>query len=447
MDSVCSNRGFTLALLAMFACADALMLASCGGGGGAAPPAPPLAFALPGPLQKTYGDSPFTDLATGGAGTGAITYSTSNASVGRVGATTGTVTITGAGNATITATKAADGSANSQQVSYSLTVTKASQSITVSNANPLAVFIGQPQTSPVTGGAGTGAFSYSSNNTAVITVDASSGVVLAVAPGSAQITVDKAGDANYNAAAQATFTVDAIPKTIQLHGWIGISDTVVSAVPAVPTVGLFRSASASCDLSQYSSCPQGQFNVFGSSTIADSAATLSRPAYYWLQHGPYISNPALITPTKFSPRAQAQMIAFNGRLWVIGGYDGQLRNDVWSSADGSTWTQVLANAPFSARDAFALAVFTGRLWLIGGYDGTSLNNEIWSTRDGLTWTQVTVSPNFSPRSGHGLIALQNRLWLIGGADNSGAITRKCSSAPRPATSTMQSGAASQYGTW
>src|SRR5438874_2567540 len=219
MDSVCSNRGFTLALLAMFACADALMLASCGGGGGAAPPAPPLAFALPGPLQKTYGDSPFTDLATGGAGTGAITYSTSNASVGRVGATTGTVTITGAGNATITATKAADGSANSQQVSYSLTVRKASQSITVSNANPLAVFIGQPQTSPVTGGAGTGAFSYSSNNTAVITVDASSGVVLAVAPGSAQITVDKAGDANYNAAAQATFTVDAIPKTIQLHGW------------------------------------------------------------------------------------------------------------------------------------------------------------------------------------------------------------------------------------
>src|SRR5437773_2182877 len=244
MDSVCSNRGFTLALLAMFACADALMLASCGGGGGAAPPAPPLAFALPGPLQKTYGDSPFTDLATGGAGTGAITYSTSNASVGRVGATTGTVTITGAG--------------------------------------------------------------------------------------------------------QATFTVDAIPKTIQLHGWIGISDTVVSAVPAVPTVGLFRSASASCDLSQYSSCPQGQFNVFGSSTIADSAATLSRPAYYWLQHGPYISNPALITPTKFSPRAQAQLIAFNGRLWVIGGYDGQLRKDVWSWADGSTWKHVLAIAPFSA---------------------------------------------------------------------------------------------------
>ena len=62
------------------------------------------------------------------------------------------------------------------------------------------------------------------------------------------------------------------------------------------------------------------------------------------------------------------------------------------------------------------AFFAGRLWLIGGYDGTSLNNEIWSTGDGLTWTQVTVSPNFSPRSGHGLIALQNRLWLIGGAD-------------------------------
>jgi hypothetical protein len=34
-------------------------------------------------------------------------------------------------------------------------------------------------------------------------------------------------------------------------------------------------------------------------------------------------------------------------------------------------------------------------------------------------------------------------WLIGGADRSGSITRKCSSAPRPATSRMAIGAAPQ----
>ena len=39
-----------------------------------------------------------------------------------------------------------------------------------------------------------------------------------------------------------------------------------------------------------------------------------------------------------------------------------------------------------------------------------------------------------------------RSWLIGGEDRSGAITRKCSSAPSPATSRMHIGAATQYGT-
>ena len=34
-------------------------------------------------------------------------------------------------------------------------------------------------------------------------------------------------------------------------------------------------------------------------------------------------------------------------------------------------------------------------------------------------------------------------WLIGGDDSSGAITRRCSSAPSAATSRMQSGAATQ----
>src|SRR6187399_929719 len=65
-----------------------LLLAGCGGGGGGGgspPPSPPpgppapaaqtIAFSNPGPVAVTYGDGSFTNAAAGGAGTGAISYS------------------------------------------------------------------------------------------------------------------------------------------------------------------------------------------------------------------------------------------------------------------------------------------------------------------------------------------------------------------------------------
>jgi len=37
-------------------------------------------------------------------------------------------------------------------------------------------------------------------------------------------------------------------------------------------------------------------------------------------------------------------------MWVIGGADmNGAKNDVWSSADGITWTQATASAPFTPR--------------------------------------------------------------------------------------------------
>src|SRR6185436_14444665 len=92
-----------------------LVLVACGGGGsgggvsngggGTTNPLPPssslqsqsIAFAQPGPVSVTLSDGTYQDVASGGAGTGAITYQSSDPRVSTVDANTGTVTLVAVG--------------------------------------------------------------------------------------------------------------------------------------------------------------------------------------------------------------------------------------------------------------------------------------------------------------------------------------------------------------
>ena len=93
-------------------------------------------------ITRTYGDAAFTHVASGGTGSGAITYTSSNTAVATVNATSGLVTIKGAGTATITAIKAADGAYAEAKASYALTVNKATVTIT---ANDKSATVGDTQ--------------------------------------------------------------------------------------------------------------------------------------------------------------------------------------------------------------------------------------------------------------------------------------------------------------
>jgi hypothetical protein len=48
-------------------------------------------------------------------------------------------------------------------------------------------------------------------------------------------------------------------------------------------------------------------------------------------------------------------------MWLLGGKDdtGTLKNNVWNTEDGTTWTQVTAIAHAS------------KMWMAGGHDGTA----------------------------------------------------------------------------
>ena len=125
-------------------------------------------------------------------------------------------------------------------------------------------------------------------------------------------------------------------------------------------------------------------------------------------------------------------IAFNNKLWVMGGVaDGPKSlayefhdhtSDIWSSSDGISWTLETDKAAWGKRRAHAITELNGKLWLAGGWvkDDWKFHNDVWSSVDGINWVEVASTTPWSARKGHSLVAFDNKLWLIGGVDNVGA---------------------------
>ena len=126
----------------------------------------------------------------------------------------------------------------------------------------------------------------------------------------------------------------------------------------------------------------------------------------------------------WSVRSDFQAVVFNNKIWVIGGsalgsngYEGS--NDVWSSSDGVNWTEATANAPWSPRGGFQSVAFNNKLWVMGGDENNIAYNDVWSSPDGVTWTQVTANAAWSPRFDFASVVLNNKLWVMGGDGNNG----------------------------
>jgi len=144
----------------------------------------------------------------------------------------------------------------------------------------------------------------------------------------------------------------------------------------------------------------------------------------------------------WSNRYDHAAVAFQGKLWIFGGYDsGRMRGDtyledVWSSSDGKDWTQVTDSAPWHGRRGHTVTVFddgTGdALYLVGGYivnEQTGYRhygNDVWKSTDGISWTLIKQdthpardsNTDFMPRFNHVSVAAfqggKNYLFLIGG---------------------------------
>jgi hypothetical protein len=111
----------------------------------------------------------------------------------------------------------------------------------------------------------------------------------------------------------------------------------------------------------------------------------------------------------------------NGRIWIIGGgtYDTpghpqrKFFNDVWSSADGARWQCLTEKAPWEPRQYHEVAAFDGKLWVLEGYDGRGNRNDVWYSEDGANWNQLPNTP-WKPRHAASVCVHNNALWVIAG---------------------------------
>ncbi|MBD3359795.1 MAG: hypothetical protein GF365_03775, partial [Candidatus Buchananbacteria bacterium] len=117
-----------------------------------------------------------------------------------------------------------------------------------------------------------------------------------------------------------------------------------------------------------------------------------------------------------------QAIAYDNKMYLMGGHVDDFVNDIWSSPDGQNWTQLTDSAPWAKRGNFGLIEFNGKIWLMGGnmYETvTDTNtyvyyNDIWSSTNGRDWTLENNSAPWGDRSLFDLTIFDNKLWLSGG---------------------------------
>jgi hypothetical protein len=111
----------------------------------------------------------------------------------------------------------------------------------------------------------------------------------------------------------------------------------------------------------------------------------------------------------------------NDEVWILGGgryqfpvTDDARRNDVWKSTDLKQWTRVLEHAPWSGRIYHNVAVFDGRLWVMAGYDRDNLG-DCWYSKDGYNW--YALQTPWPARHAASLFVHRDALWLAAGSDS------------------------------
>ncbi|SDJ17632.1 hypothetical protein [Alteribacillus bidgolensis] len=108
--------------------------------------------------------------------------------------------------------------------------------------------------------------------------------------------------------------------------------------------------------------------------------------------------------------------AYDGKLWVAGGYHDGVTNEVWVSEDGIHWEQATEEADWSPRNSPNLFEFADKLWLIGDVKGQS---DVWYSEDGVNWHQTTEDAGWPQRRHPSVTTSDDGIWVTGGSDVTG----------------------------
>ena len=420
-------RAFFAALLV------AVALAACGGGGGGGdqqtPPPPSqqaqsISFANAGPVNAFLDDAAYSNPASGGVGTGAITYTSNMPPVAKVDANTGQVTIVAVGDVVITASKAADANYKAAQASYSMHIAPRTVGI---NA-----WIGSSDTE----------VSFLSD---YLAMDFTRSTDLACDPKNYSVC---SNGTQTSASASLTDSVATLqkPTAYWLKYGSNVTEPIVLPEQKFGPQRYFGSAALNGRHWLVTGNFAGPNQVWSSSDgsnwrLENAGASFPARDYFkllafknalWVIGGESLSTGAVLndvwtssdgktwtqaTASAFPARAFFAATASDSAMCIAGGQfsASQLANDVWCSADGATWTATTTAAPWGGREFAELVSFNGRLWIIGGFSG-GVYADIWSSADGVSWAQETAQAEFGERFSHRVITDGKQLWLIAGSN-------------------------------
>lgn len=360
-------------------------LAACGGGGGggAPPTSPPpspqaqsISFANAGPVNAILDDASYSNPASGGAGTGAITYTSSMPSLAKVDANTSQVTLVTVGDVVITASKASDANYLAAQASYSMHIAPRTIGI---NA-----WIGPSDTQ----------VSFISD---YLEMDFSRSTDLACDPSHYSVCSD-----GTQTPASASLLTDSVatlqkPAAYWLQYGAKVTEPIVLPEQKFGTQRNFGSTAHN-----------GRHWLVTGNFQAPNQVWSSADGSNWQLENADAGFPA---------RNYFKLLAFKNALWVIGGESmstGAVLNDVWTSSDGKTWKQATASA-FPARAFFAAAASDGAMCIAGGqFSANQLANDVWCSTDGAAWTAATTAAPWGGREFAELVSFNGRLWILGG---------------------------------
>ncbi|CAK9031298.1 unnamed protein product [Durusdinium trenchii] len=122
----------------------------------------------------------------------------------------------------------------------------------------------------------------------------------------------------------------------------------------------------------------------------------------------------------WTARSGHSMVTFNKNMWILAGENSPIGksiyfNDVWASPDGKQWEQLTGNAPWCKRTSAAAATFDSKVFVLGGVsESNTYLNDVWSSADGREWTELVTAAPWSPRWGLGAAVLRNQLVIMGG---------------------------------
>jgi hypothetical protein len=137
----------------------------------------------------------------------------------------------------------------------------------------------------------------------------------------------------------------------------------------------------------------------------------------------------------FAPRDGAGALVFQGRMWLLGGWNPGdklhfpriCNNEVWNSHDGLAWTLVKQNTfvdntfdstgDWEGRHTAGYVVYDDKMWIVGGdVNQGHYHNDVWNSTDGRTWARVNRGRDvpWGPRALHYTLVFQGKIWVMGG---------------------------------